>query len=101
MILAVENGSKIVANHNPPMNQVVESTLTHSRDAADTWNMSCNWDVSFLYRFCIDFAMVAEVVIHGAAAALRQSGAGPMDVQAQRVQRAQRHRFGGLLTSHD
>ena len=53
---------------------------------------------SFLYRFCIDFAMVAEVVIHGAAAALRQSGAGPMDVQAQR---AQRHRFGGLLTSHD
>jgi len=45
--------------------------------------------------------MVAEVVIHGAAAALRQSGAGPMDVQAQRVQRAQRHRFGGLLTSHD
>jgi hypothetical protein len=40
----------LVANHNPPMNQVVEST--HSLDAADTWNMSCNWDVSFLYRFC-------------------------------------------------
>ena len=29
VILVVENGIPIVANHNPPMNQVVESTLTN------------------------------------------------------------------------